>query len=126
MLSELEPSLSLGRAEGFFGFSQAILRLGRISFCEYYAQHTRSNTAHTNWRHDWGKIIADPSSMSPPRAPDVPHLLEWYASYCMTVSDSCTDTRTKRLLWLLARDLALECQKVRDADRKQTTRASNP
>ena len=40
MLSELEPSLSLGRAEGFFGLSQAILRLNRICFCENYAQHT--------------------------------------------------------------------------------------
>ncbi|MEA2982401.1 MAG: hypothetical protein QOF91_1057 [Alphaproteobacteria bacterium] len=48
----------------------------------------------------------------------MPHLLEWYASYCVTISESCTDARAKRLLRLLSVDLAVEAQKFRAAGRR--------
>jgi hypothetical protein len=58
--------------------------------------------------------------MSPqqPSDAEMPHLLEWYASYCVTISESCTDARAKRLLRLLSVDLAVEAQKFRAAGRR--------
>ena len=71
-------------------------------------------------------IVADYDLMPPPKATEVPHLLEWYASYCITVSESCTDPRTRKLLRLLSGDLALESLKLRGAGRQQTGRVANP
>ena len=71
-------------------------------------------------------IVTDHDVMPSPTAAEVPHLLEWYASYCITLSESCTDTRTKRLLRLLSSDLALESLKLRGAGRHQTARVANP
>lgn len=52
-------------------------------------------------------------SYQPPAA-EIPHLLEWHASYCVTLAESSTHARTKRLLRLLAVDLAVEAQKHRN------------
>jgi hypothetical protein len=50
---------------------------------------------------------------------DIPHLLEWYASYCITIAEDCTSSRANKLLRLLAVDLALEAQKHRLEARKR-------
>jgi hypothetical protein len=44
----------------------------------------------------------------------MPHLLEWYAAYCVAIAETCTHAGTNRLLRLLAVDLAIEAHKYRD------------
>jgi hypothetical protein len=44
----------------------------------------------------------------------MPHLLAWYAAYCVTIAETCTHAGTNRLLRLLAVDLIIEARKYRD------------
>jgi hypothetical protein len=44
---------------------------------------------------------------------DMPHLLEWYASYYVTLAENCKQPRTRRLMRLLATDLAIEAHRQR-------------
>jgi hypothetical protein len=43
----------------------------------------------------------------------VPHLLEWHSWHCVALADDCPDIRVKKLLRLLAADLAIEVLTVR-------------
>ena len=47
------------------------------------------------------------------RPRDVPHLLEWHSWHCVGLADACHDVRVKKLLRLLAADLAIEVLTVR-------------
>jgi hypothetical protein len=51
--------------------------------------------------------------MPPKFLADTPHLLEWYASYCVTLAENCERPRTQRLMRLLAADLAIEAHRRR-------------
>jgi hypothetical protein len=44
---------------------------------------------------------------------DVPHLLAWHSCYCVGLAEACQDARVKKLLRLLAADLAIEAVTVR-------------
>ena len=48
-------------------------------------------------------------------ARDLPHLLEWHSSHCVSLADTCSNARVKTLLRLLAADLAIEAVTVRKA-----------
>jgi hypothetical protein len=44
---------------------------------------------------------------------DYPHLLEWHSSHCVALADLCATPHVKKILRLLAVDLALEAQALR-------------
>ena len=46
-------------------------------------------------------------------ARDLPHLLEWHSSHCVSVADASSNARVRHLLRLLAADLAIEAVSVR-------------
>jgi hypothetical protein len=56
--------------------------------------------------HEAASVLANggsrPSSSDPPTVTDMPHLLEWYAAYCVAIAETCTHAGTNRLLRLLA------------------------
>jgi hypothetical protein len=44
---------------------------------------------------------------------ELPHLLEWYASYCINLAEKCEQPRTARRLRILSVDLALAAERFR-------------
>jgi hypothetical protein len=44
---------------------------------------------------------------------ELPHLLESYASYCVTLAEQCEQPRTARWLRILSVDLALAAERLR-------------
>jgi hypothetical protein len=44
---------------------------------------------------------------------DHPHLLEWHSANCVALADLCATPQVKKLLRLLAADLALEAEALR-------------
>jgi hypothetical protein len=44
---------------------------------------------------------------------DVPHLLEWHSWHCVGLADACENARVKKILRLLAADLAIEAETLR-------------
>jgi hypothetical protein len=44
---------------------------------------------------------------------DHPHLLEWHSANCVAIAELCTTPRVKKVLRLLAADLALEAEALR-------------
>lgn len=68
------------------------------------------------WRTGWcfgGTGVFDRTSVSRfnqvgPR--DFPHLLEWHASHCICLADTCSTPHVRKLLRLLAADLAIEAE----------------
>jgi hypothetical protein len=55
-------------------------------------------------------------TLAQPLANDIPHLLEWQASYCATLAETSKRRRTRVLLRLLAVDLAIEAERSRWRD----------
>jgi hypothetical protein len=43
----------------------------------------------------------------------VPHLLEWHSSHCVGLADACENAHAKKILRLLAADLAIEAETLR-------------
>jgi hypothetical protein len=43
----------------------------------------------------------------------MPHVLEWYGSYCSSLAEKCEKLSTSKLLRLLAIDLIIEADKHR-------------
>jgi hypothetical protein len=52
-------------------------------------------------------------SLQQPLAAEIPHLLEWHASYCATLAESSKRRRTQLVLRLLAVDLTIQAEKSR-------------
>jgi hypothetical protein len=46
-------------------------------------------------------------------ARDLPHLLEWHSWHCVGLADACEAPRAKKILRLLAADLAIEADSLR-------------
>jgi hypothetical protein len=44
---------------------------------------------------------------------DLPHLLEWHSWHCVGLADACESPRVKKILRLLAADLAIEAETLR-------------
>jgi len=44
---------------------------------------------------------------------DHPHLLEWHSAHCVALAEICATPQAKKLLRLLAADLALEAEVLR-------------
>lgn len=44
---------------------------------------------------------------------DHPHLLEWHSANCVALADLCATPRARKILRLLAADLALEAEALR-------------
>ena len=43
----------------------------------------------------------------------MPHLLEWHSWHCVGLADACENPRARKLLRLLAADLAIEAETLR-------------
>jgi hypothetical protein len=54
-----------------------------------------------------------PSRLNQVGPRDLPHLLEWHSSHCVSLADACETPRAKKILRLLAADLAIEAESLR-------------
>jgi hypothetical protein len=57
-------------------------------------------------------------AMEHPPTAEIPHLLEWHASYCVILAESTKHPRAQMLLRLLAVDLTIEAERSRRLQRQ--------
>ena len=53
---------------------------------------------------------------------DHPHLLEWHSAHCVALAELCQAPHVRKMLRLLAADLALEAEVLRRKMRTMTLR----